>query len=253
MRLLVLLLTCFAAQAQTLSLPQIISQAKPSVVAVGTYQSSRNPSFRFLASGFAVGDGLSIVTNAHVVTGTRLDGGSGERFAVVTPKTPNTPQELHLRLLSLQSHSPSQDLAHLRIVEGLPLPALSLATTDTVQEGQSVLAIGYPIGSVLGLTAVSHRGMVSAITPISIPQAQSGQLDERSIRQLRGKPLMLYQLDLTAYPGSSGSPVLDAATGQVIAIISGGASKGTKEMALSAPTGITYAIPVQYLEPLLVK
>jgi len=44
-----------------------IARVKVSVVAVGTYERTRTPAFEFKGTGFAVGDGLSIITNAHVV------------------------------------------------------------------------------------------------------------------------------------------------------------------------------------------
>src|SRR3954454_4064352 len=45
----------------------VIQDVKGSIVAVGTYQRTRSPAFRFLGTGFAVGDGTMIVTNSHVV------------------------------------------------------------------------------------------------------------------------------------------------------------------------------------------
>jgi S1-C subfamily serine protease len=61
----------------------------------------------------------------------------------------------------------------------------------------------------------------------------------------------VFQLDGTAYPGSSGSPVYDVATGEVIAIINSVLVKATKESALAQPSGITYAIPAHRLADLL--
>ncbi|MFO1267884.1 MAG: trypsin-like peptidase domain-containing protein [Rubrivivax sp.] len=59
------------------------------------------------------------------------------------------------------------------------------------------------------------------------------------------------QLDATAYPGNSGGPVLDAETGAVVAVVNMVAVRGSRETALSAPTGITYAIPVRSLRALI--
>ena len=56
------------------------------------------------------------------------------------------------------------------------------------------------------------------------------------------------QLDATAYPGNSGSPVYDPATGTVIAVIHKVFVKQTKEKVLQEPSGITYAIPVEYVK-----
>jgi S1-C subfamily serine protease len=61
----------------------------------------------------------------------------------------------------------------------------------------------------------------------------------------------VFQLDGTAYPGNSGSPVYHPASGEVVGIVNSVLVKGTKESALKTPSGITYAIPVQKLKALL--
>ena len=64
-------------------------------------------------------------------------------------------------------------------------------------------------------------------------------------------PFFLYQMDATAYPGNSGSPVYDQKSGKVVAVINKVFVKRTKESVLSDPSGITYAIPVRYLQNML--
>ena len=61
----------------------------------------------------------------------------------------------------------------------------------------------------------------------------------------------MFQLDATAYPGNSGSPVYDPDTGEVIGVVNMVFVKSTKEAALTQPSGITYAIPSRYLVELL--
>ena len=61
----------------------------------------------------------------------------------------------------------------------------------------------------------------------------------------------MYQLDGTAYPGNSGGPLFDGESGEVIGVINMVFVKGTKEAALSAPSGITFAVPVSFLLELL--
>ena len=70
------------------------------------------------------------------------------------------------------------------------------------------------------------------------------------ISRLRDSAYVIFQLDATAYPGNSGSPLYDAATGQVYGIINSVFIQGTREQAISRPSGITYAIPsihIQYV------
>lgn len=144
----------------------------------------------------------------------------------------------------------STDLALLRI-GGAPLPALRIGDSDGVKEGQSILMTGFPIGSVLGPHPATHRGMIAAITPIVIPQPHSGRLDPKVVRRLASGPFDVLQLDATAYPGNSGSPVYDPATGTVLGIVNMVFVKGTKETALTQPSGITYAVPSKRLLELI--
>jgi len=95
--------------------------------------------------------------------------------------------------------------------------------------------------------------MVSAITPIVIPPPVAAQLDPRVFRRLTTGSYPVLQLDATAYPGNSGSPVYDPESGDVLGIINMVFVKGTKEAALTQPSGITYAIPALHLQVLLAK
>jgi S1-C subfamily serine protease len=145
---------------------------------------------------------------------------------------------------------PGTDLALLKI-DGSPLPALRIGDSDGVREGREVLFTGYPLGAALGPYAATHGGMVSAITPIAIPPGRSSQLDVKLIRRLTTGAYPVFQLDATAYPGNSGSPVYDTATGEVVGVINMVFVKGTKESVLAQPSGITYAIPAKYLQELV--
>jgi len=120
-----------------------------------------------------------------------------------------------------------------------------------IREGQSIAVMGFPIGGVLGFKPVTHRGIISAITPIALPMPASRQLNEATVQRLRTGTFDVYQLDATAYPGNSGGPVLDVDTGAVIGVISMVLIKGTKESALTNPSGISYAMPSSYVEALL--
>jgi S1-C subfamily serine protease len=128
-----------------------------------------------------------------------------------------------------------------------------LATDLRVMAGQSVALIGYPLGTALGFTPVTHRGIVAAVTAIALPPPTARQLDERTVSRLREGAFEILQLDATAYPGNSGSPLLDTDTGMVIGIINMVYVKSTKESAVGQPTGISYAIPVRHVLDLLGK
>ena len=225
-----------------------IERVKGSVVAIGTFERTRTPAFQFRATGFAVGDGSLIATNAHALPAT-LDSEHREALVIVIPTADRQPQVREAREIAVDEGT---DLALLKIV-GPPLPALKLAASDSAREGQNVLFTGFPIGSVLGVFAATHRGMIAAITPIVIPPPVAAQLDPRVMRRLTTGSYPVLQLDATAYPGNSGSPVYDPESGDVLGIINMVFVKGTKEAALTQPSGITYAIPARHLQALLTK
>jgi S1-C subfamily serine protease len=111
--------------------------------------------------------------------------------------------------------------------------------------------MGFPIGGALGFTPVTHRGIVAAVTMMAQQAATAQQLDARAASRLRAGNFEVLQLDATAYPGNSGGPVFDAAGGAVIGVVNMVLVKGSRESALSQPTGISYAIPVRHLLALL--
>ncbi|ACK54357.1 serine protease [Thauera aminoaromatica] len=249
------LLACALALPAALALAPIaraelastLARVKPSVVAVGTYQRTRSPAFQFRGTGFAVGDGMLVATNAHVLPD-EIDGAKMEALVIVLPGDDLTGAVRPVKVVATER---AQDLALLRLEGGPPLPALRLAGGGGVVEGQEVAFTGFPIGAVLGMTPVTHRGIVSAITPIAIPQANSRDLNPALIRRLATDPFRVYQLDATAYPGNSGSPLYDPASGEVIGVLNMVFVKSTKEKVLADPSGISYAIPVEYLQRLI--
>lgn len=223
-----------------------IERVKPSIVAVGTFERIRNPEFLLRGTGFAVGDGSLIATNDHVIPAL-VDSEHGEMIAVAVPSSGTAVQVRRARKIASE---PSADLALLKI-DGPPLPALRLGDSDRVREGEIFLFTGFPIGTVLGLIPATNRAMISAITPITIPAANAGELNARAIRQLAAGAYPVFQLDGTAYPGNSGSPLYHPTSGDVVAIVNMVFVKGTKESALSHPSGISYAIPANKLKDLL--
>ncbi len=231
--------------ASAVSLPDLIDKTKKSIVAVGTYMPRRSPKGEFRGTGFAIGNGKLIVTNAHVLPD-KLDTANFEIIAVFFH------QKKQIKMVKAKTVAIDKvhDIAILKLLTD-SLPVLKLDSTK-VREGQSITFTGFPIGMVLGLYPVTHRGIVSAISPVVIPMLRSKQLNTKLLKRLR-EPFNVYQLDATAYPGNSGSPVYDTETGDVIGIVNKVFVKESKENVLSKPSGITYAIPIRHLNELLKK
>jgi S1-C subfamily serine protease len=215
---------------------------------VGTVQRLRSPQFQFLGTGFAVGDGTLVATNAHVIAKPLAAGGDPELLAIAIPS--DNPQKAQVRVVQRAGTDAGRDLALLRMT-GPPLQALTLRDSDTVREGEQYLLTGFPIGSVLGLFAATHRAMIAAVTPIAIPVSDARKLDNEMVRRLQAGAFPVFQLDATSYPGNSGSPLYDPATGEVVGVLNMVFVKGTKEKALTDPSGISYAIPSRYLQALI--
>ncbi|MRX06459.1 trypsin-like serine protease [Pseudoduganella sp. FT25W] len=237
------LLCCLLQSARAQELMQVIEEVKPSVVGVGSLQQTRGPAVSFIGTGFVIGDGLTVVTAAHVVNDL-VNKGQTATLGVLVRAGEST----HFRAATLIGMDKDHDLARLRISKGSALPALRLGDSSKVREGKALAFMGFPLGMVLGLNHVTHRCIVSAITPLATPAVTARQLDGKTARQLQKPAYSVFQLDGTAYPGSSGSPLFDPATGEVVGVVNMVFVKGVKESAITAPSGITYAIPANYLK-----
>jgi serine protease Do len=164
------------------------------------------------ASGF-------VVTNAHVVRGARslqvlLASSPAEQSrwkSILKPRGKLVPG----RVVGIDYET---DLAVLKIEEK-GLPALELADSDELRQGQLVLAFGSP----LGLDNSVSLGVVSSVA-----------------RQLRQEDPMIYiQTDAPINPGNSGGPLIDA-DGRVVGIntLIFSQSGGSEGIGFAAPSNI---------------
>jgi S1-C subfamily serine protease len=161
-------------------------------------------------SGFVIGTGGSIVTNAHVV-----EGASHVAVRFGDNKTSRA---------RVAGRDPSTDLALLLVdPSGLDLKPLELGSSKGIQVGDPTVAIGNPFGLDRTLTT----GVVSALQR-SIPSLQRNFTINNVI-----------QTDAAINPGNSGGPLIDA-FGKVIGINSqietGGSGRGN--------VGIGFAVPI---------
>lgn len=237
----------FLPDARAQALEQAIARVKPAVVGIGSQLKTRTPAIQFIGTGFATGDGLSVLTCAHVID-KLLAANPGETIGILTAQGDAT----QFRAAVVQALDTEHDLALLRL-SGTPLPTLPLGDADAVREGQAMAFTGFPLGMLLGLRHVTHRAVISALTPVVIPSENALRLDPKRLAQLQKAPYTVFQLDATAYPGNSGSPLFDPDSGLVYGIVNMVYVKGLKEAAVSAPSGITYAIPASHMQALLLK
>lgn len=239
--LITALLTVAGAGAQDRI--DVIEGVRPAVVAIAIYDRLAQPDINISGTGFGIGNGQYVATNYHVVQDLPLPGDGGQ-LAVVSGRG----REAKVYPAEIIAVDRAHDMAILKLLEGR-VGALELASPEYLaRPGEDILMMGFPLGSYLGLFHVTHRGMISAVTPNLIPQGAASELKAELIRADR---YLVYQLDLTSYPGNSGSPVFRSDTGMVIAILNGAYVRSTRESALTDPTGISYAIPVRHLRILM--
>lgn len=141
-------------------------------------------------TGFVISQDGLILTNKHVVADTEAD------YTVLT----NDGDRLEATVLA---RDPIQDLAVIKI-EKIGLPALSLGNSDTIQIGQSVIAIGNALGEFRNTVSI---GVISGLkrTITAIGGGVSETIDE------------VIQTDAAINPGNSGGPLLNL-KGEVIGI-----------------------------------
>ena len=217
---------------------------KPAVVGVGTYSPTGRPRANLKGTGFAVLDGSYVVSCAHIFA-QPLDTEKNETIAVFLGRD----RQMSARTAQLIAVDKAHDLALLK-VSGTPLATLKLGDSTQAREGWQLYFTGYPLGSVLGLNPSTHRAGLAAIIPIFTPVASASQLNIRALKQA-GDAYEVFELDAIAYPGNSGSPLWHPDTGEVLGVLNSVYVKGAKETALSAPSGISYAIPAKYVRALL--
>lgn len=226
-------------------LVKTVEQIKPAIVGIGSFYKLRSPPVNFLGTGFVIGDGQHAITNTHVVSD--LPSSKNKESLIIMTGKGDKPELRNAVVVALDRE---HDLALLRF-EGTPLPAMKLGNASTIKEGKSLAFTGFPIGMVLGFYPVTHRATISSITPVILPAQNARQLDAAKIRQLQRSAFTVFQLDGTAYPGNSGSPLYDPDTGKVYGVVNMVFVKGKKESILSDPSGISYAIPGNYITDLL--
>jgi serine protease Do len=196
------------APVVTRLLPSVVSVYIHAVVQKGTAGgAAKQPRFASQASqgsGFIISEAGHIVTNHHVVQ-------NAYSITVVLQDR----RELRARLVAALNRI---DIALLKIEDSKPLPAVSFGNSDQVKPGDSVIAIGNPLG--LGGTVTS--GIVSALN--------------RNISETPFDDFI--QTDAAINHGNSGGPLFNAA-GELIGVNTAFFSPAGS----SGSVGLGFAIP----------
>jgi serine protease Do len=244
-RLFVAALLCIIADTSfAASLVETIAKLRPSIVGISSLQPTRLTVATVIGSGFVVGDGKHVITSYHVIK--QQDPNAGQVFYVMSLNG----SQVDRRSAKVVATDPATDLAIL-IMDGPSLPPVKLRDDPLMApEGTEIATTGFPIGVVLGFQPTTTRGIVSALPSNRTPEFSAGGLSAEIIRAPR---YSIYQLDIIAYPGNSGGPVYDTATGEVLGVVAAGFIKSQKEKVLSDPSAITYAMPSGFVRNLMLK
>ncbi len=197
----------------------IYKRDAPGVVFIRAKVSEGGETGEASGSGFVIGRGGSIVTNAHVV-------GTAN---TVTVKFSDS----KIATAKVAGADPSTDLALLLVdPDGLDLHALELGSSKAVEVGDPALAIGNPFGLERTLTT----GVISAVAR-QIPSLQEGFAI--------GDVL---QTDAAINPGNSGGPLLDS-RGRVIGVNAQIRTSGSQGELSN--TGIGFAVPIDAVKEVI--
>jgi len=202
-------------------LTAIVATATQSVVTITSQGTSHGRFSPFSVPSTGVGSGIIvtsdglILTNNHVVEGAQtltVTLADGNEVPATVVKT-----------------DPAKDIAVIR-ADATGLQPAHLGDSDNTKVGQTVIAIGSPLGE---FTETVTKGIVSALDrTITVADEQTGQPVRMS---------GLIQTDAAINPGNSGGPLLTA-TGEVIAINSA---------VSQSAEGIGFAIPINVAKSLI--
>jgi regulator of sirC expression with transglutaminase-like and TPR domain len=192
-----------AATPEAYSVEQLTERARKSVAVI--ISDSRDRAGNGLGSGFVISSDGLIVTNYHVI-----GDGRAVRVQLVDGR--------QFEVSAIHASDRALDLAVLRI-DAKDLTPLELGDSDGLKQGQSVVALGSPLGLRFSVVA----GVVSGV------------------REVEGRPMI--QMAIPIEPGNSGGPLLDMQ----------GRVQGVMTMKSLVAQNLGFALTANLIKPLLAK
>jgi len=196
---------------RAIDIHSIIERAQPSVVSVHAGDERSTTAFGSAGSGVVVSSDGLVLTNNHVVNAVA-------KLTVVFADGTEHDAEF-------VGSSPDDDIALIRVTDGIVTVPVTLGTSADVRVGDEVVAIGNALD--LGGSASVTRGIVSA-----------------KDRSIRNGPLFLrnlLQTDAAINPGNSGGPLFNHA-GEVV---------GINTAIVSDAQNVGFAISIDVVKPLI--
>jgi len=203
-----------AATGTSSSVAAIAAAANPAVVTIETTVTSAGGGRSGGASGTGVGSGFIYKANGYILTAAHVVEGASQ-ITVTLADGRTFKGTVAARDLAL-------DVAVVKVA-ATGLPTVSVGRSGDLKIGQTVMAIGDPLGQYPGSVTI---GIVSGLDR-SVTVADEVT---RQARDLTG----LVQTDAAINQGNSGGPLIDA-SGAVVGIINAGSSSAQ---------GIGFAVPI---------
>jgi putative serine protease PepD len=206
-----------AGGAKSNPVVNVANKVLPSVVSIDV----RGTAEEVTGSGFVYDAEGRVVTNNHVIEPAAKDGS----IRVILP-------DGSVRSASIVGSSPSYDIAVIKLSNPAGLVPATLGQSEPVRVGETVVAIGSP----LGLNATVTSGIISATHR---PVTAGGSGETSYINAL--------QTDAAINPGNSGGPLVDL-DGFVIGVNSAIATLGTGTGGQSGSIGVGFSIPIDQVK-----
>ena len=200
-------LVCTAPAGEKLSIQDMYEKVNPSTVLVVADKGEQAS----IGTGVIMTEDGYIITNAHVISG-----GKDCWIALDTGYTYGA---------KLVGYSKERELAVLKAVDAADLPAASFGDSDLCRVGDTVYAIGNPLG--VELRGTLTDGIISAIN--------------RDV-QVDGRVMTLLQTTAALNNGNSGGPLINE-YGQVVGINTLKMSGNGSEMEATVE-GLGFAVPI---------
>ncbi|MDI3477011.1 MAG: serine protease Do [Thermoanaerobacterium sp.] len=170
-----------------------------------------------------VGSGFIVDKNGYILTNNHVASPESEKLTIYLSDGSTLPGKV------LWSDS-TLDLSVVKI-NAKNLPTISLGDSDKIVVGQTVIAIGNPLGLRFERTVTS--GIISALNR-SLP------IEENNKQKIMED---LIQTDASINPGNSGGPLVDAQ----------GKAIGINTAKVTTAEGLGFAIPINIVKPIINK
>ena len=205
-----------------IKISDVLENVTPCVVGISKMQNIGNSIFsENSVSTFGIGSGIIVSKNGYILTNEHVSGGKGSDCFI----TIEDGKEYKGNVVWSDS---ALDLAIVKLNINFP-ESIQFGDSDAIKVGESVYAIGNPIGYEFQRTVTS--GIISALN-------RTIKFNENDKEIYMSN---LIQTDATINPGNSGGPLINC-EGEVI---------GVNSVKITSADGIGFSVPINIVKPII--